>query len=102
VNFDGHTWRGQPPVEVYLEAKDGYQWILPPGSSKISDSIFGRFTDQALRQWEAMKQNGAVDARLEWHFSDPDVAQAVRDAFSDNNAFREINIAIYYTPKVKR
>jgi hypothetical protein len=100
VLFDGHTWRGQPPVEIYLEAKDGYGWAILDGSQTLRDEFLARFIAQAARQLRAMEDNGVSDARLEWHFSDPEVADIVRRAFAAADELDGANIDVFYTPRV--
>ena len=97
VSFDGHVWRGQPPEEVYLDAKDGYYWpIIDNQIEPAFNNQLKNFTDEAKRQLDAMKQAKVVDARLEWHFSDEEVANFMREYFDKN----EYDITVVYTPKI--
>jgi hypothetical protein len=96
VDFDGHAWRGQPPEEFFLDAKEGY--VKPivdspwPGGQR---GQLDKFKKQAERQILALKQSGS-QARLEWHFSDEKVADAVRAYFSEEG----INVSVVFTPMV--
>ncbi|MDR1511990.1 MAG: restriction endonuclease fold toxin 5 domain-containing protein [Propionibacteriaceae bacterium] len=107
VDYDGHTWRDDPTTgerqEVYLEAKDGYRDHIVNCSEAEADVYLKRFIRQAKRQLDAIEQSGS-SARLEWHFSDPDVADSVREAFAavgEQDAAVK-NVLVYYTPKVRR
>ena len=94
IMVDGHVWRGQPPEEIFLEAKDGYNFpiIRRPWGNAAKDQL-DDFTDEAIRQVEAARQAGG---RVEWHFSDEDVANWMRDYFQR----KEIDVTVIYTPKI--
>ena len=97
LSFDGHVWRGQPPEEIYLEAKDGYNFpiVNRPWPDAATRQLV-EWEDEAKRQLEAMEQAGVVnEARLEWHFSDEKVADFMRRHFKENG----YNITVIYTPK---
>ena len=92
VKFDGHTMRGDPPVEVFLEAKDGYSILgeapFHPKAQNMMDSIRA----QVDRQLNALPE-GAV---LEWHVSDPIGAAAIQKIFDD---LMLEDVQVFYTPK---
>lgn len=83
-----HPKEGKPAVEydgwdsgrqTFLEAKNGYQSYLSqtePG--KLTKSGKDKFVAEARAQVEA-----SGGRAVEWHFSDPDVAKAARQAFRD-------------------
>ncbi|WP_422936502.1 Tox-REase-5 domain-containing protein [Sinomonas sp. P47F7] len=95
VQFDGHVWRGRPPAEIFLEAKDGYGIMVDPVKPKFFFTNHVReFIEQAQGQVNAV-QRLRPDARIEWHFSNREVADAVREAFFE----ADISIDVYFTPK---
>ncbi|RPK52974.1 hypothetical protein EES39_00435 [Streptomyces sp. ADI92-24] len=79
---------GKPPVEydgwdsgrqTFLEAKNGYKSYLKKGDSgTLTDSGREKFIKEATEQVSA-----SGGRKVEWHFSDPDVAKAARKAFRD-------------------
>ncbi|RWZ68316.1 hypothetical protein ELQ92_03605 [Labedella populi] len=91
VEFDGHTLRGDPPVEVFLESKHGYAHVADQDSflARIDSP---KFVTELRAQLDALPDG----ARLEWHFSDFDVAAAVREYFSDR---RIRGVDVVFTPK---
>lgn len=97
IEFDGHVFRGSPPAEVFLEAKDGYSFIadgtLP---DFISEDQIERFVKQARAQAAAVADLGEGRRLIEWHFSNRDVAEVVRRAFRRAG----IRVSVYHTPKV--
>jgi hypothetical protein len=94
VDFDGFALRGEPPVQVYLDAKDGY-WksFNPDASQTLRNGASTRFLEQAERQLSVVPD----DAMVEWHFSNPVAAAEVRRLFQVN----DVPIDVYYTPKVR-
>ena len=91
VEFDGHLWRGQPPHEVFLEAKGGYEKIMFEPWYK--GGLKGQMRDwlaAAQRQREAMPPG----ASLEWHFAEQRVADLMRDAV----AGAKLNVDVFFTP----
>lgn len=75
VDFDGHVLRGEPPQEVFLEAKHGYRILgeapYTTQAQSMSSSIAKQFTSQMSVLPEGSK--------LEWHVSDPRGATAIRN-----------------------
>lgn len=73
VAFDGHTMRGVPPTEIFLEAKHGHKGLLyyaeKDWSQKAQDSIIA----QVKRQLSVLPKN----AQLEWHVSSKEGTQAI-------------------------
>lgn len=48
VAFDGHTWRGDPPLEHFTEVKGNYEWMKPEWLEREFNSwIEGEFARQA-------------------------------------------------------
>lgn len=94
VEFDGHVYRGHPPLEVFLEAKDGYGYLA---NAKIPDVAKGdqirHFLDQARNQTAVLREHG-ISATVEWHFSDFEAAEFTRQLFAENR----IAIKVYHTP----
>ncbi|WP_218002292.1 restriction endonuclease fold toxin 5 domain-containing protein, partial [Janibacter corallicola] len=92
VSFDGRTLRGDPPHEVFLDAKDGYADLASnpgrPWTRGMKDGIL----DAAKRQTDALPE-GAV---LEWKVSDPRGADAIQKLLDDEKFF---NIDVEYVPK---
>lgn len=95
VDFDGHEWRGDPPQEIFLDAKEKYESVfITPKWDKLPDKQLKKFEKQAARQVRALEQNGSA-GRIEWHFSNEEVADIVRDYFNDNG----IEVTVVYTPE---
>jgi hypothetical protein len=92
VDFDGMTMRGQPPQQVFLEAKDGY-------ASAFDGSQWDRLADIQRQKWlkEATAQLEALPdgAALEWHFSDPLAASEAERLFGS----RALDVDVIYTPR---
>ena len=96
VDFDGHVWRGKPPQEVYIDAKDGYNFpIVNRPWEQAADIQLRKWKEEATRQLDVLDQTG-VNARVEWHFSDKAVAEVVEEYFKENH----VNIIVIYTPKM--
>lgn len=93
VKFDGHTVRGDPPVEVFLEAKDGYQVLGTAPGIKMSKDMATKIENQVNNQLDALPE-GAV---LEWHVSDPIGAAAIKSLFEVQDIQ---GVHVMYTPKV--
>lgn len=93
VKFDGHTVRGDPPVEVFLEAKDGYEVLGTAPGGKMAKDMTDNILEQVDRQSRALP-DGAV---LEWHVSDPVGAAAIQKLFRDNEIY---DVDVFFTPKV--
>ncbi len=94
VDFDGHVWRGDPPTEFLLDAKDGYSTpLIDRPWPEAQEGQLERFSMEAIRQLDAVEQSGST-ARIEWHFSNEECATIVREYF-DNE---DIEISVIYTP----
>ncbi len=93
VDFDGHVWRGQPPQEYFLDAKDDYSHFLanPQWEGARQEQLIA-LEAQALRQIAARNQT-SPDAKIEWHFSGEGDAMLVREYFAD----RGIGIDVIHT-----
>lgn len=92
VKFDGHTTRGDPPVEVFLEAKHGYSALYKDPDSTRADDYRESLLDQVERQQRALPP-GAI---LEWHISDAASATKIMELFEKNDVF---NVNVLFTPK---
>ena len=68
VEFDGHLWRGRPPVEVFQEIKGNYSFLTKPFFQKIgaTEKMIGKWIDNQLSKQVAALPSGA---RLEWIFT---------------------------------
>ncbi|WP_457472167.1 Tox-REase-5 domain-containing protein [Streptomyces sp. TE4109] len=87
VDFDGwDSTRG-----TYLEAKYGYKSpdFYNADTGKLTTKIADRWAAQARRQVDA-----ARGKPVEWHLSDPDVAEAAREMFSEQG----IDVKVINTP----
>lgn len=87
VDFDGwDAARG-----TYLEAKYGYRGkdFYDAETGELTPKVQQRWADQATRQVDA-----ARGKPVEWHLSDPDVAEAARELFED----RGIDVKVINTP----
>lgn len=91
VTFDGHTYRGEPPTEVFLEAKDGYGVLAYRPDSSIAQGVSRNLLAEVRAQLRVLP-DGAV---LEWHVSDPVGASAIRRLL-ERNGFDDV--AVTYTP----
>ncbi|VXC14464.1 hypothetical protein ARTHRO9V_210172 [Arthrobacter sp. 9V] len=80
VEFDGHLWRGHPPVEVFQEIKGNYSHLEKPFFRGIGA------TDAAIAKWTRGQMTSQLEAlpagaRLEWIFTTfEELAQIVRTA----------------------
>ncbi|WP_432042610.1 Tox-REase-5 domain-containing protein [Streptomyces cadmiisoli] len=93
-----HPRDGVPDVEydgwdasrrTYLEAKNGYaSYLSRSDPGRLTESGKQEFVAEARRQVEA-----AGDRRVEWHFSNEDVADAARRAFRDEG----LSIRVFHT-----
>ncbi|PFG21003.1 Tox-REase-5 domain-containing protein [Serinibacter salmoneus] len=91
VNFDGHVWRGHPPVEVFMDAKRNHADLVSPHSTWASTRR-KELVDEAWRQLAALPPG----ARLEWHVSTPGGAQAIRALLEDRDV---PGIDVIWTPE---
>ncbi|GAA3675393.1 restriction endonuclease fold toxin 5 of polymorphic toxin system [Yimella lutea] len=93
VAFDGRTFRGDPPVETFLDAKHGYAQLAHQPRSDWSTGTSDRLVSEAERQVRALPDG----ARLEWHASDPAGAAAIKDLLDSRGIFE---IDVIHTSKV--
>ncbi|WP_420111728.1 hypothetical protein [Pseudactinotalea sp.] len=94
VDFDGHTTRGRPPQEVFLDGKDGYEVLGRAPEIPMSQGMRTNLLAEADRQLRVLPE----DAVLEWHVSDPVGASAIRKLLADNGITAD-DITVIYTPK---
>ncbi|WP_277453647.1 PrsW family glutamic-type intramembrane protease [Janibacter sp. DB-40] len=92
VSFDGRIVRGDPPHEVFLDAKDGYAELAMNPDKPWARGMRESIVDEARRQSQALP-DGAV---LEWKVSDPRGADAIQEILDDEGYF---NISVDYIPK---
>lgn len=93
VDFDGHTWRGDPPQEVFLEAKHGHAQLSTYPESKWSVDKAEALVKEAKGQVKALPPG----AKLEWHVSDPVGAAAIKELLKDSDLS---SIDVLFTPKI--
>lgn len=94
VEFRWAAWRGDPPSEVFIEAKHGYEIITDPSKPEfVRQGQVDKFVTQAGAQLDAIGDLGG--ARLEWHFSSEAVADVVREAFERR---RLGGVDVYFPP----
>ncbi|MFF2408808.1 Tox-REase-5 domain-containing protein [Streptomyces sp. NPDC058092] len=96
-----HPREGKPAVEydgwdsgrqTFLEAKNGYRsYLSQTEQGALTKSGKDKFIAEAQAQVEA-----AGGRAVEWHFSDPDVAKAARQAFRDEQLPIKV---VYSKPK---
>lgn len=98
VEFDGHLFRGDPPVEVFQEVKGNYDFTykpFPPGMSienKMKDLI-KKWVEQAQRQADVIDPTGADH---EWILTqNPELVEPLQDALND----RRISVDVRYVPR---
>ncbi|KJQ55987.1 hypothetical protein [Microbacterium sp. SA39] len=95
VKFDGHTWRqGPPPVEVFLEVKNGYGQLHFAPRSEWAVLRTQAIARQLTRQVDMLPDS----AVLEWHVTDAYGAHGVR-RIVDTLGFDGF-VEVIYTPKV--
>lgn len=93
-----HPKEGKPAVEydgwdssrqTFLEAKNGYKgYLSQTEKGSLTASGKNEFVTEARAQVEA-----AGGKAVEWHFSDPDVAEAAKKAFREEG----LPIKVEYT-----
>ncbi|WP_338569730.1 Tox-REase-5 domain-containing protein [Arachnia propionica] len=90
VRIDGRTWRGQPPQEVYLDAKRGYQRVYydPTHTKGMQQQLI----DEAKRQRRVLPPG----AKLEWHISSREGADAISRILEDEGIY---DVDVIYTPE---
>jgi len=90
VRIDGRTWRGHPPQEVYLDAKRGYQraYYDPTNTKGMQQQLI----DEAKRQRRVLPPG----AKLEWHISSREGADAISRILEDARIY---NVDVIYTPE---
>ena len=90
VRIDGRTWRGHPPQEVYLDAKRGYQraYYDPTHSEGMQQQLI----DEANRQLGVLPPG----AKLEWHISSREGADAISRILEDARIY---DVDVIYTPE---
>lgn len=91
VEFDGHTMRGEPPVEIFLEAKHRQQPLLYYAEYFSSQASQVKFLNQVRRQLSVLPKN----AELEWHISSKQGAQAISLLFIKAKIY---SVKVVYTP----
>ena len=91
VEFDGHTVRGEPPVEIFLEAKHRHQPLLYYAEYMNSQKTQVRILKQVRRQMSVLPEN----AQLEWHISSKQGAQAISLLFIKAKIY---SVKVVHTP----
>lgn len=99
VDYDGRVVRdGQPPQEVYLEAK-GESWFFneknasKPSLDSMRQRELDRNVDQIDRQLDMMPDG----AKLEWHVESPDHARALEERLRGTDYADDVTIV--HTPR---
>lgn len=96
VAFDGFVRRGNPPVEIHLEGKYGYDVAAQDEApAYLSDRVRDQFVKQARAQLRVVRLRGR-GGRVEWHFSQGAVADAVRNAF----ILEGLDVDVYFTREI--
>ena len=90
VRIDGRTWRGHPPQEVYLDAKRGYQRVYYDPTH--SEGMQQQLVDEAKRQRRVLPPG----AKLEWHISSREGADAISRILEDEGIY---DVDVIYTPE---
>ncbi|MFF2317387.1 hypothetical protein ACFVTE_14065 [Arthrobacter sp. NPDC058097] len=94
VDYDGHFWRGHPPIEIYQEIKGNYSYLDKPFFQRIraTDRTLGKWIDGQLdRQLEALPPG----ARLEWIFTrNEDLARRFQQIVREE----ELPVDVKYIP----
>lgn len=83
VAFDGHTVRGKPPTEIFLEAKHGHKGLLYYAEKNWSQKAQDNIIAQVSRQLSVLPKG----AQLEWHVSSREGAQAISLLFISKQVY---------------
>ena len=92
VRIDGHTWRGHPPQEIYLDAKRGYQILHHNPDHPKAKGVQQQLIKEANRQLEVLPPG----AKLEWHVSSREAADAISRILEDEGIY---GVDVIYTPE---
>ena len=87
---------GPPPIDVFIDAKDGYRDVLPETGNDFMNGIYtSKWQKEAEGQLDSIMRTGGPDTRLEWRFSDPAVA-AYAQRFFDR---LQLPVDVVHLPK---
>mgnify|MGYP000890236738 FL=1 len=92
VRIDGRTWRGHPPQEVFLDAKRGYQILHHDPDHPKAKGMQQQLIDEAKRQSRVLPRG----AKLEWHISSREAADAISRILEDARIY---DVDVIYTPE---
>ncbi|MFK0009869.1 hypothetical protein ACIQTZ_22730, partial [Paenarthrobacter sp. NPDC090520] len=105
IAFDGHLWRGRPPIEIFQEIKGNYDLVyrgLFEGfhGKNASKEAVDFWLDKVHQQLEALEAK-VPGSKLEWVFThNRELAEmldkAVRKSMEDSNY--SVSIVIKYVP----
>lgn len=84
----GRVLRGEPPQEVFLEAKRGYEILERYPNSLRAEGIRENLSKEAIRQLRILPD----DAKLEWHVSTERGATAIRDTIEELSIERGLDV----------
>ena len=87
VSFDGRTLRGDPPQEVYLEAKRGYEILDRAPYSQRAEGMRHNLLEELRRQMRVLPKG----AELEWHVSTARGATAIRNIVDEYELINDVN-----------
>lgn len=102
VIFDGHLWRGHPPIEVFQEVKGNHDFLYKGflGDDAPERQIQSWIGNQFRRQIQALEAR-ASGAQLEWVFTKNDelaemLLEAVEDFLADRGS--SISVDVKFVP----
>ena len=87
VSFDGRTHRGDPPQEVYLEAKRGYEILDRAPYSQRAEGMRHNLLEELRRQMRVLPKG----AELEWHVSTARGATTIRNIVDEYELINDVN-----------
>ncbi|MFK0009786.1 hypothetical protein ACIQTZ_22315, partial [Paenarthrobacter sp. NPDC090520] len=107
IAFDGHLWRGRPPIQIFQEIKGNYDLVYRGlfegfhGKAAIQKAI-NKWADQTLiKQIEAL-EGRAPGSRLEWIFTHnrelSEMMEDAVDAYLESHPDCTVSIDVKFIP----
>ena len=107
IDFDGHLWRGRPPIQIFQEIKGNYDLVYRGlfegfhGKEAIQKAI-DKWADETLvKQIEALESR-APGSRLEWIFThNRELSEMMEDAvarYMDDHPDCSVMVDVKYLP----
>ncbi|MFJ4030262.1 hypothetical protein ACIPWF_23145, partial [Paenarthrobacter sp. NPDC089989] len=107
IAFDGHLWRGRPPIQIFQEIKGNYDLVYRGlfegfhGKAAVQKAI-NKWADQTLiKQIEAL-EGRAPGSRLEWIFTHnrelSEMMEDAVDAYLESHPDCTVSIDVKFIP----